>query len=219
MSTGSIPATSRSTGSLQPPDSSETSLQLEASRNARLDRDWSYERLRMSQLLYFEHLHVGDIWTSPRRTITETDIVNFAGMTGDYDPLHMDHEFARQTPYRRPIAHGLLGLSLVAGLASNAPQVRTLAFVSIQHWEFRQPMFVGDTVHALTEVLEKRPGGRRCGNVIWKRQLVNQSESVIQSGIFETLVALAQPATGKRSTPPSNPSAFRGSTSPDSGHS
>jgi 3-hydroxybutyryl-CoA dehydratase len=156
------------------------------------------ERLRKSSVLHFEHLEVGDVWISQRRTITETDIINFAGMTGDYDPLHVDHEFARQTPYRRPIAHGLLGLSLVAGLSSQAPLVRTLAFVSVQQWEFRQPMFVGDTVQAVTEVLEKRPGGRRCGNVLWKRQLVNQSGSVIQSGVFETLVALAQPAAPKR---------------------
>jgi 3-hydroxybutyryl-CoA dehydratase len=167
--------------------------------------------LRKSQVLYFEHLEVGDVWTSPRRTVTETDVVNFAGMTGDYDPLHVDHEFARQTPYRRPIAHGLLGLSLVAGLASQAPPVRTLAFVSVQQWEFRQPMFIGDTVQAVTEVLEKRPGGRRCGNVIWKRQLVNQTGSIIQTGIFETLVALAHPAAPKRPAAQSEPAVVRSS--------
>lgn len=156
----------------------------------------------MSNLLYFEDLSVGDSWTSAARTITETDVVNFAGMTGDYDPLHVDHEYARQTPYRRPIAHGLLGLSLVAGLASHFPQVRTLAFVSIHKWEFRQPMFVGDTVHAVTEVLEKRPAGRRSGHITWKRQLVNQSGSVVQSGVFETLVELSQVRVSHRRVVP-----------------
>lgn len=152
----------------------------------------------MSNLLFFEDLSVGDAWTSSARTITETDVVNFAGITGDFDPLHVDHEFARQTPYRRPIAHGLLGLSLVAGLGSQAPRVRTLAFVAIQKWEFRQPLVIGDTVHAVTEVLEKRSAGRRSGHVIWKRQLVNQSGGLVQSGIFETLVALSHPGVTHR---------------------
>ncbi len=156
----------------------------------------------MSNLLYFEDLSVGDVWTSAARTITETDVVNFAGMTGDYDPLHVDHEFARQTPYRRPIAHGLLGLSLVAGLASNCPQVRTLAFVAIQKWEFRLPIFIGDTVHATTEVLDKRAAGRRSGHITWKRQLINQSGSPVQVGVFETLVALGQPRVSSRRVPP-----------------
>lgn len=77
----------------------------------------------MTEPLHFGDLAVGDHWTSFGRTVTETDVVNFAGMTGDYDPLHVDHEFARQTPFGKPIAHGLLGLSLVAGLASQCPSV------------------------------------------------------------------------------------------------
>ena len=83
----------------------------------------------MSEPLYFENIAVGETWTSLGRTITEADVVNFAGMTGDYDPLHVDHEFARQTPFGKPIAHGLLGLSLVAGLSSHFPCVKTIAFM------------------------------------------------------------------------------------------
>jgi acyl dehydratase len=115
--------------------------------------------------------------------------VNFAGLTGDFNPLHMDHEFARQSHFGRPIAHGILGLSLVAGLGSHWPRVRTDAFISIQNWKFLKPVYFGDTVHVLTEVVEKGPRGRRRGNVCWRRQLINQHGDVVQEGIFETLVS------------------------------
>lgn len=146
----------------------------------------------MTKLLHFDDLAVGDQWTSLGRTVTETDIVNFAGMTGDFDPLHVDHEFARQTPFGKPIAHGLLGLSLVAGLASQCPSVRTIAFLKIEDWEFLKPIYIGDTVHAETEVVAKNANGRRTGYVTWQRRLVNQSGEVVQSGVFQTLVAVAR---------------------------
>ncbi len=144
----------------------------------------------MSDTLYFEHLSVGDCWTSPGRTITETDVVNFAGMTGDYDPLHVDHEFAKQTPFGKPIAHGLLGLSMLAGLSSHFPHVKTIAFMKIEGWEFHKPIYIGDTVHAVTEVVSKRMNGRRTGYVTWRRRLVNQAGDVVQSGDFQTLVSV-----------------------------
>ncbi len=141
--------------------------------------------------LCFDELDVGDCWRSPARTVTETDVVNFAGLTGDYDPLHVDREFAAHTPFGKPIAHGLLGLSFVAGLGSHSPWAATVAFVGIKDWNFRRPVFIGDTVHVLTEVLHMRPKGRRCGIVAWKRQLINQSDEVAQEGTFETLVAMS----------------------------
>ena len=146
----------------------------------------------MTEPLHFEDLTVGDRWISLGRTVTETDVVNFAGMTGDYDPLHVDHEFARQTPFGKPIAHGLLGLSLVAGLASQCPSVRTIAFLKIENWDFLKPIYIGDTVHAETEVIGKNANGRRTGFVTWRRQLVNQAGDVVQSGVFQTLVSVAQ---------------------------
>jgi 3-hydroxybutyryl-CoA dehydratase len=143
----------------------------------------------MSECLYLEDLAVGASWTSPARTITETDIVSFAGMTGDFDPLHMDHEYARQTPYGKPIAHGLLGLSVLAGLSSTCPRVRTLALVKISDWQFQRPVFVGDTVHAVTQVEQIVPHGRRSGEVVWFRKLVNQRGECVQSGRLVTLVS------------------------------
>ncbi|HIF31498.1 MAG TPA: dehydratase [Planctomycetes bacterium] len=146
----------------------------------------------LMKYLHFEDVEVGDHWTSPSRTILESDILGFAGLTGDFDPLHVDHVYARESPFGRPIAHGLFGLSLVAGLASQCPAIRTLAFVSITEWQFRNPMYVGDTVHAVTRVEEKRPHGRKSGMVTWRRELVNQEGAIVQMGNFTTLVALAR---------------------------
>jgi acyl dehydratase len=143
----------------------------------------------MSEMLYFEQLALGQSWRSPARTVTETDVVNFAGMTGDYNPLHVDHEFAGSGPFGRPVAHGLLGLSWVAGLGSNAPRPMTLAFLGISEWKFLKPIFVGDTLHVLTEVVSLANQGRRAGAVKWRRRLVNQEGEIVQEGNFETLVS------------------------------
>jgi acyl dehydratase len=160
-------------------------------------------------LLYFDQVQAGDVWKSPARTVTETDVVNFAGLTGDFTPLHVDHEFARQTPFRRPIAHGLLGLSLLAGLSSRCPHMATLALVNVGEWKFLKPIYFGDTVHAVTEIIEKRAHGRRRGAIVWNRRLVNQDDQTVQAGLIETLVEVApasrRAAEKPRSTPATLP--------------
>lgn len=143
----------------------------------------------MIPALSYEDLNVGDSWSSPGRTVTDADIVNFACQTGDFNPLHVDAVFAATTVYRRPIAHGLMSLSWAAGLGSNYPRVSTLAFSAIRDWEFLKPVFTGDTLHAETEVMDKRPTGRRSGKVAWLIKVVNQKGEVVQKGVFETLVA------------------------------
>jgi acyl dehydratase len=139
--------------------------------------------------LYFDDVAVGQEWESAGRTITETDIVNFAGLSGDFNPIHMDHEFARTTPFRRPIAHGLLVWSIGSGLGLHAPPMRTLAVTSIRDWHFRGPVFIGDTIRLHSKVLEKevRARGRR-GVITWERQILNQDRKVVQEGITLTLV-------------------------------
>src|SRR5205085_12265986 len=82
-----------------------------------------------SSHLYFDDVEVGQEWESSGRTVTEADVVNFAGVSGDYNPIHMDHEFAKTTPFRRPIAHGLLVFAIGSGLGVNGPLMRTVAFV------------------------------------------------------------------------------------------
>jgi len=147
--------------------------------------------------LYFDDVEVGQEWESPGRTLTEADIVHFAGLSGDFNPIHMDHEYARTTPFRRPIAHGLLTLALTSGLSVQCPPMRTLALVAIRDWQFREPVFIGDTLRVRSKVLAKEPRGRgRRGLITWLRQIVNQHGQVVQEGVTVTLVEARPPAAG-----------------------
>jgi 3-hydroxybutyryl-CoA dehydratase len=139
--------------------------------------------------LGFDELAVGDEWESPRRTLTEADVALFAGLSGDFNPLHVDHQAALASPFGRPIAHGLLGLSIATGLASHAPRVDTLAFVGILEWTFHSPIGFGDTIYVLStiEALEPKANGRR-GLVTWRRKVFNQHQLVVQEGRTQTLV-------------------------------
>lgn len=142
-----------------------------------------------AQHLYFDDVAVGQEWESLGRTVTEADIVNFAGLSGDFNPIHVDHEFARGTAFRRPIAHGLLVLSMASGLGLYCPPMRTLAFLGMREWHFREPVYAGDTLRVRVRVLDKEPRSRgRRGVVTWQRQIVNQVPKVVQEGVTLTLV-------------------------------
>ena len=156
--------------------------------------------LRSLEILGFDDLAVGDEWESPARTVTEADVVHFAALTGDFNPIHVDHEAAGRTPFGRPIAHGLLGLAFAAGLTSSAPRVDTVAFLGILEWAFHKPIFFGDTIRVLSriEALEPRSRGRR-GVVTWHRRIVNQSGETVQEGRTQTLVR------SRREPPPGPP--------------
>jgi acyl dehydratase len=152
----------------------------------------------MHEPLPFDKLTIGDRHVSPARTVTETDVVQFAGMTADFGPIHTDHEFAAQTPFGKPIAHGLMGLAWVAGMAHYFPWVQTEALLSLQEWKFLKPIFIGDTLHLVNEVIDLKPKGKRRGRVVWRRQLVNQRGEIVQEGLFETYVAMSRgPAKGR----------------------
>ena len=139
--------------------------------------------------LYFDDIELHQEWESVGRTVTEADVVQFAGVSGDFNAIHMDHAYASTTPFRRPIAHGLLGLAFASGLGLYAPPVRTLAFLQIKEWHFLDPVFFGDTLRLRTKVLEKESRGRgRRGVVTWHRELVNQDQKSVQRGVTVTLV-------------------------------
>jgi 3-hydroxybutyryl-CoA dehydratase len=137
--------------------------------------------------LYFEDLEVGKRSVSARRTLTESDIVAFAGLSGDFNPLHMDEEFAKTTIFGKRIAHGLLGLSISSGLQSFEPPWLVMAFMGLD-WRFTKPIFIGDTVHCVSEIKRKKDGGADRGIVMIERKLINQREEVVQEGSFTLLV-------------------------------
>ena len=139
--------------------------------------------------LFFDDVEVGQEWESLGRTVTESDIVHFAGISGDFNPIHIDHEFAKTTVYRQPIAHGLLIWSISSGLGLFSPPMRTLAFLALKEWKFVAPVFIGDTVRLRSKVVEKqeRSRGRR-GVITWYRQIINQDGKIVQEGQTETLV-------------------------------
>lgn len=139
--------------------------------------------------LFFDDVTVGQEWKSLGRTVTQADIVNFAGISGDFNPIHVDHEFAKTTPFQQPIAHGLLIFSIASGLGLYNPAMRTLAFMSIREWNFRDPVRIGDTIHVHTRVLEIEPRAKgRRGVITWQKQLINQAGRVVQEGIVVTMV-------------------------------
>lgn len=138
---------------------------------------------------FFDDVEVGQEWESLGRTVTETDVVTYAGLSGDFNPIHMDHEFAKTTAYGRPIAHGLLIWAISSGLGVLSPPMRTLAFVGVREWHFRLPVFIGDTIRLKTRVLEKEERGRgRRASIAWQRCIINQEGKTVQEGIIVTLV-------------------------------
>lgn len=138
-------------------------------------------------MIYVEDMKVGDIWLTDPREVTAEDVADFAVLTGDNDPLHGSDGAA--SPFGEPVAHGLLGLSVMAGLSSEQPNTATLALVSVDQWEFLAPIFFGDKVHVRTEVETIEPHGRRAAKIGWFRQLLNQHGRVVQQGRLTTLVA------------------------------
>mgnify|MGYP005852015171 CR=1 FL=1 len=150
-------------------------------------------------MLGYEELEPGDEWESPGRTITEADVAQFAGVSGDFNPLHMDHDFARASAFGKPVAHGLLGLAIASGLAAHSPRVATQAFLAIDAWRFVKPIPFGQTVRLLNRVEEIQPQARgRRARVVWVRRLVGPDGEVFQEGTVTTLVATGLASKAER---------------------
>jgi acyl dehydratase len=116
-------------------------------------------------------------------------VLAFADLTGDRNPVHLDPEFARTTPFRRCIAHGLLGLSLVGGLTAVTAPTRMIAFLGLREWHFRAPIYIGDAIRVESRVREKELQGRgRRGLVVSEIRIVNQDGRVVQEGVTANLI-------------------------------
>jgi len=139
---------------------------------------------------YFEEFAVGDLVVTPARTITETDVVMFAALSGDYNQLHTDAEFAKETGFGERIAHGLLGLSVASGLASRLGFIEgtAQAFTGLE-WKFRKPVMLGDTIRAQFEVRRKKAISRLDGGfVIFDVTVLNQRDEMVQKGSWTVLI-------------------------------
>lgn len=147
--------------------------------------------------LYFEELEEGLTIQTRGRTITEADIVGFAGLSGDYNPMHTNAEYAKSTQFGQRVAHGLLGLSIASGLAYQMGFLEgtVIAFTGME-WKFRAPILIGDTVHTVVKVTKRREmkalGG---GFVTFDVQILKQDGTVTQKGDWTVLVA-SRPAEG-----------------------
>jgi acyl dehydratase len=138
----------------------------------------------------FEAFEVGHTVESPARTITEADVVQFAGLSGDYNPLHTDAEFAKDTVFGERVAHGLLGLSVASGLAWRTGFVEgTAEALTAVEWKFRAPIRIGDTIRLRAEVSRKKAVRRLGGGfVVFSVTLLNQRDEVVQKGTWTLLV-------------------------------
>ena len=144
-----------------------------------------------SQGWYFEEFKVGQRVVTAGRTVSEGDVMAFADLTGDFNPIHIDAEFARSTPYGQRIAHGLLCLSIAVGLTmrSGFMSGTVLAFREIGTWKFVKPVFLGDTIHAEVEVSETKALPRLgAGTVVLDVEVKNQDGETTMRGSWTALV-------------------------------
>lgn len=138
----------------------------------------------MTRALWFEDFEVGAETVTDSRTVTEADIVAFAGLSGDYNPLHVDAEFAKSTPFGERIAHGLLGLAIASGLVSRTGSIEgtTLAFLGME-WRFTKAVLIGDTITVRSRVAETRETSKPDRGIVrFAVQVVNQHGEVVQEG-------------------------------------
>lgn len=141
--------------------------------------------------LYFEDLEPGMQWRTGSRTVTEADLVGFAGVSGDFNPIHVDAVHAAASGFGERIAHGALVLAIATGLRQQEGRLRgTLkAWLGMREWRFRAPVRIGDTLTVVNRMTELRRR-EEDGLAVQLVSVVNQREEVVAEGEFLTLVRL-----------------------------
>jgi acyl dehydratase len=146
-----------------------------------------------TQVLYLDDVAVGTVWKTRGRTITEADLLTFGTWSGDMHPLHTDEEYARDTQYGTRIFHGPGALSIAFGLEMSLGWKigSALAFLGLRDWKFLAPVFIGDTIHVVEEVVEVTPSRskRDRGIVTTRVQVLNQNGVVTQEGIWIVMLS------------------------------
>lgn len=155
-----------------------------------MDATTSPKALSVGQsAMFFDDFQIGQEWLTPRRTITETDIVMFAAMTGDYNPVHTDEIFAKSTPFGARILHGPAVFAIVTGLEFRLgiKEGTAIAFLGMT-WDLKAPVKIGDTIH----VYQRVDGVRRTSNpnkgiVNFWLEVRNQHGEVCQEGVWKVM--------------------------------
>ena len=140
---------------------------------------------------YFEDFKEGMEFLTLGRTMTEADIVNFSGFTGDFNPLHTDAQYASESVFGERIAHGMCGLSMATGLLVrlNIFEGTIVAFYGIDQLRFRAPIKIGDTIHVVAKVIEKKESKKEGeGLVAFQVNVVNQDGTSVMEGVVKTLM-------------------------------
>jgi acyl dehydratase len=142
--------------------------------------------------LYLEDFVLDRTLVTNGRTIAESDVTLFAGLAGDFNPLHVDEPFAATTEFGGRIAHGPLVLAMAIGLMAqlNLIDGTALALVDLT-WEFKAPVKIGDTVHARVTPTSKKPtrkGGR--GILALRFEVANQRGETVQTGAITLLMKM-----------------------------
>lgn len=138
-------------------------------------------------VVYFDDLNVGDKFKTPSRTITEADVTNFACLSGDFNRLHVDLEYAKATQFGQRIAHGLCVLAIASGLTTRLPLIKFIekTLIALANLECRwvKPTFIGDTIHVDVEIIAKEETSKPDrGLIVMRRTAVNQrAEAVMES--------------------------------------
>jgi acyl dehydratase len=137
---------------------------------------------------YFEEFNVGDSWVSPRRTISEADVVMFAALTGDFNPIHTDEEFAKNTIFGGRILSGPAGFAVATGLESRLgiKEGTAVAFLGMT-WDLKGPIRIGDTIRVVEKVTSKRENRKPTGIVFFEVAIVNQRDEVVQEGEWKVM--------------------------------
>ena len=142
----------------------------------------------------YADLHVGMSFRSPGRTITDADLVAFAGLTGDYSELHTSDVYAKSSQFGRRVAHGMLGLAYAHGLMwARTGELRqtAVAFLGIGDWSFKGPIFVGDTIFVNYRIAELRDSKSKPTQAIatFDVEVVTHDDRVVQRGTKALLVS------------------------------
>ena len=150
----------------------------------------------MTQSMFYDDFEPGQVFTSQGRTMTETDLTMFSMLTGDWNPVHSDAEFAKETKFGQRLMHGAFGIGLGIGLMHTLGifEDSAVALLDVSEWKFLEPVFVGDTLHLRLTILDKSPG--RSGNTgrIGRRfELINQHGRPAHSGRADVLVRVKRP--------------------------